>query len=96
MTGDLLLDWSKFKQGSVSPAKAFEAFSAQLFARWVRRAYGDNLQLYALHGAGGDGAVEAFATSSAGQARTHDHNTGRVLEYLENRSLCGFMRLVLN
>ena len=66
MTGDLLLDWSKFQQGSVSPAKAFEAFSAQLFERWVRREYGDNLQFYALHGAGGDGGVEAFATLADG------------------------------
>jgi hypothetical protein len=57
MTGDLLLDWSKFQWGPVSPAKAFEAFSAQLFERWVRREYGDNLQFYALHGAGGDGGV---------------------------------------
>jgi hypothetical protein len=31
MTGDLLLDWSQFQQGAVSPAKAFEAFSSQLF-----------------------------------------------------------------
>jgi len=66
MTGDLLLDWSKFQQGSVSPAKAFEAFSAQLFERWVRREYGDNLQFYALHGVGGDGGVEAFATLADG------------------------------
>ena len=73
MTGDLLLDWSKFQQGSVSPAKAFEAFSAQLIARWVRREYGDNLRFYALHGAGGDGGVEAFTTSSARRSRTHDH-----------------------
>ena len=73
MTGDLLLDWSKFQQGSVNPAKAFAAFAAQFFARWVRREYGDNLQFYALHGAGGDGAVEAFATFSAWQSRTHDH-----------------------
>ena len=66
MTGDLLLDWSKFQQGSVGPAKAFEALSAQLFERWVRREYGDNLQFYALHGAGGDGGVEAFATLADG------------------------------
>ena len=66
MTGDLLLDWSQFQWGPVSPAKAFEAFSAQLFERWVRREYGDNLQFYALHGAGGDGGVEAFATLADG------------------------------
>ena len=66
MTGDLLLDWSKFQLGPVSPAKAFEAFSAQLFERWVRREYGDNIQFYALHGAGGDGGVEAFATLADG------------------------------
>jgi hypothetical protein len=36
MTGDLLLDWSQFQQGSVSPAKAFDAFSTQLFERRVR------------------------------------------------------------
>ena len=62
MTSDLLLDWSKFQGGPVSPAKAFEAFSAQLFERRVRREYRDNLRFYALHGAGGDGGVEAFAT----------------------------------
>jgi hypothetical protein len=73
MTGDLLLDWSKFQRGLVSPAKAFEAFSAQLFERWVRREYGDNLQFYALHGASGDCGVGAFAISSVWQARTHDH-----------------------
>lgn len=73
MTGDLLLDWSMFQRGPVSPAKAFEAFSAQLFERWVRREYGDNLQFYALHGAGGDGGVEAFATSSSWRSRTHDY-----------------------
>ena len=73
MASDLLLDWSKFHQGAVSPAKAFEAFSAQLFERWVRREYGDNLQFYALHGAGGDGGVEAFANSSVWRSRTHDH-----------------------
>jgi len=58
MTGDLLLDWSKFQHKPVSPAKAFEAFSAQLFERWVRREYGGNLQFYALHGAGGDDSVD--------------------------------------
>jgi hypothetical protein len=63
---------SKFQQGSVSPAKAFEAFSAQLFARWVRREYGDNLRFYALHGASGDGGIETFAASPSWQLRTHD------------------------
>src|SRR5215813_13483394 len=66
MTSDLLLDWSKFQRGPVSPAKAFEAFSAQLFERWIRREYGDNIQFYALHGAGGDGGVEAFAALADG------------------------------
>lgn len=56
------LDWSRFQTGAVGPDKAFEAFTAQLFERWVRREVGSNLVTYVLHGAGGDGGVEAFAT----------------------------------
>ena len=31
------LDWSRFEKGSLGPERAFEAFSAQLFERWIRR-----------------------------------------------------------
>ncbi len=61
-----MLDWSRFKSGAVGPETAFEAFSAQLFERWLRRTHGDNLASYTLHGAGGDGGVEAFARLPGG------------------------------
>jgi hypothetical protein len=57
-----VLNWSRFENGQVSPERAFEAFSAQLFERWLRRPGGLRLNCYVLEGAGGDGGVEAFAT----------------------------------
>lgn len=54
------LDWSRFRGGRVGPEKAFEAFTAQLFERWLRREYASVMESYTLHGDGGDGGVEAF------------------------------------
>ncbi len=62
----MTLDWSRFEKGSLGPERAFEAFSAQLFERWIRREYPDRVELYVLNGAGGDGGVEAFATLADG------------------------------
>ncbi|RME21341.1 MAG: hypothetical protein D6798_18380, partial [Deltaproteobacteria bacterium] len=62
----MMLDWSRFQSGAVGPEKAFGAFAAQLFERWLRREYGDDFASYTLHGAGGDGGVEAFARLPAG------------------------------
>ena len=61
-----ILNWSRFESGLVSPEDAFEAFSAQLFERWIARELGDDLESYVLHGAGGDGGVEAFAKLANG------------------------------
>jgi hypothetical protein len=62
-----VLDWSRFDTGPVGPERAFEAFTAQLFERWLRREHWAALgQQYVLHGAGGDGGVEAFATLKDG------------------------------
>jgi hypothetical protein len=61
-----VLDWSRFETGPVGPDKAFEAFTAQLFERWLRREVGPVLSTYVLHGAGGDGGVEAYATLPSG------------------------------
>ncbi len=60
-----MLPWENFKNGPVGPDRAFEAFTAQLFERWLRRTH-RVLQTYVLHGAGGDGGVEAFATLQDG------------------------------
>lgn len=80
-----VLDWSRFRNGPIGPEKAFEAFTAQLFERWVRRTFGNDLTSYVLHGAGGDGGVEAFARLATGgvvglQAKWWDGNLdpGRV------------------
>lgn len=62
-----VLNWSRFQTGKVSPGKAFEAFTAQLFERWLRREYGTSFRSYVLHGEGGDGGVEAFATLPSGE-----------------------------
>lgn len=56
-----VLDWTRFDSGGIGPERAFEAFSAQLFERWLRREYPGQATSYTLHGAGGDGGVEAFA-----------------------------------
>lgn len=62
----MMLDWSRFQSRATSPETAFEAFAAQLFERWLRREHGDDLASYTLHGAGGDGGVEAFARLPSG------------------------------
>ena len=62
-----LLDWSRFETGPVGPDKAFEAFTAQLFERWLRREYGSVLRSYTLRGDGGDGGVEAFGQLPSGK-----------------------------
>ena len=62
----MILDWTRFDTGPPGPERAFEAFSTQLFERWIRRQYGGRVELYVLHGAGGDGGVEAFATLADG------------------------------
>ena len=74
-----VLDWSRFDTGPVGPDKAFEAFTAQLFERWLHREVGPDLTTYVLHGAGGDGGVEAYATLPSGeviglQAKWFPHN----------------------
>ena len=86
MTGDRLLDWSKFQQGSVSPAKAFEAFFAQLFERWVRISF----PIWSLSNGGSACAQMRSAITM------HSMNTGHASKYPENRSLCGFMSLGFN
>lgn len=64
-----VLDWARFESGPVGPDKAFEAFTAQLFERWLRREVGSEFTSYVLEGAGGDGGVEAFATLPDGSVR---------------------------
>lgn len=61
-----VLDWSRFESGPVGPDKAFEAFTAQLFERWLRREVGLGLTSYTLKGDGGDG--EAFGHLPSGDA----------------------------
>lgn len=80
-----VLDWTRFGNRRVGPEKAFEAFCAQLFERWLRREHAEVVTSYTLHGAGGDGGVEAFARLSSGnvvglQAKWFDANLddGRV------------------
>jgi len=62
----MMLDWSRFQSGATGPETAFEAFAAQLFERWLRREHREDFASYTLHGAGGDGGVEAFARLPSG------------------------------
>lgn len=57
----MTLDWNRFRTRGIGPERAFEAFAAQLFERWLRREHGTDVETYTLKGAGGDGGVEAFA-----------------------------------
>ena len=57
-----ILNWERFQNGPVGPEKAFEAFTAQIFERWIKNTYGPlHLASYVIRGDGGDGGVEAFA-----------------------------------
>ncbi|OMP68695.1 restriction endonuclease [Domibacillus epiphyticus] len=56
------MNWTNFKTHNQAPTQAFETFCIQLFERWARRTYKDNLKnFYVVNGAGGDGGVEAYA-----------------------------------
>ncbi len=75
------LDWNRFRTGPIGPEKAFETFVSQLFERRLVRLHGPSIHMYALHGAGGDGGVEALATLTTGvvvglQAKWFPSNVG--------------------
>lgn len=56
------MNWTNFKTHNQAPTQAFESYCIQLFERWVRRTYNEDLKnFYIVNGAGGDGGVEAYA-----------------------------------
>lgn len=56
------MNWTNFKTHNQAPTQAFESFCIQLFERWARRTYKEDLKnFYVVNGAGGDGGVEAYA-----------------------------------
>lgn len=55
------MDFNNFKTYSDSPQNAFETFCTQLFERYLRRKYSNNLiKFRVVNGAGGDGGIEAY------------------------------------
>lgn len=61
------MDWSNFKHDGESPSAAFEALAGQLFERFCRQEYRDDLsEIRFVSGKGGDGGVEAYAILKSG------------------------------
>ncbi len=55
------MDFNNFKTYSDSPQNAFETFCTQLFERYLRRKYNNDLiKFRVVNGAGGDGGIEAY------------------------------------
>jgi hypothetical protein len=51
-----------------SPTRAFEALCNQLFERWVRVEYPNQVNYFStVNGSGGDGGVEAYAELASGE-----------------------------
>lgn len=58
----MVLDWQHFQTHNQANTRAFEAFCNQLFERYCKREYAENIQEFVIvNGSGGDGGVEAYA-----------------------------------
>jgi len=56
------MNWDKFVSHNKSYEKAFEALCNQLFEKWIRETYSNNIKLLrTVNGEGGDGGVESYA-----------------------------------
>lgn len=66
------MNWANFQTHNDSPERAFESMCNQLFERWCRRTFGNEVQSFrAINGAGGDGGVEAYAQLKNGDGIGH-------------------------
>lgn len=55
------MNWTNFVTYGDSKQEAFETRCTQLFERFLKRTYGNNLiKIRVVNGAGGDGGVEAY------------------------------------
>jgi len=62
------MNWTHFLTYGDSKQEAFETLSTQLFERFLRRTYGEELiKLRVVNGAGGDGGVEAYGQLRSGE-----------------------------
>ena len=58
----MVLNWQHFQTHNQANTRAFEAFCNQLFERYCKREYAENIQEFVIvNGSGGDGGVEAYA-----------------------------------
>jgi len=58
----MILDWQHFQTHNQSNTRAFEAFCNQLFERYCKREYNQDIQEFVIvNGSGGDGGVESYA-----------------------------------
>lgn len=56
------MDWQHFQTHNQANTRAFEAFCNQLFERYCKRKYAENIKEFAIvNGSGGDGGVESYA-----------------------------------
>lgn len=55
------MDWQHFQTHNQATTRAFEAFCNQLFERYCKREYAENIQEFVIvNGSGGDGGVESY------------------------------------
>ena len=58
----MVLDWQHFQTHNQANTRAFEAFCNQLFERYCKREYSENIKEFVIvNGSGGDGGVESYA-----------------------------------
>lgn len=61
------MNWNNYKTYGDSPQNAFETLCNQLFERYLRRNYGNDLiKFRVINGAGGDGGIEAYGELISG------------------------------
>lgn len=58
----MILNWQHFQTHNQANTRAFEAFCNQLFERYCKREYSENIKEFVIvNGSGGDGGVESYA-----------------------------------
>lgn len=74
------MNWTSFITYSDSYQEAFETLCNQLFERYLRRTYKDDLVKFrVINGAGGDGGIEAYGELKNGEAELTNQRQGVVI-----------------
>jgi hypothetical protein len=64
----IIMTWDTFQTYRLSRQSAFETLNNQLFERYIRRTYQNDVSaLHTVNGSGGDGGIEAYAELKTGE-----------------------------